>query len=141
MQIDYANFTPLASLAGGVLIGLSAGLLILLAGKIAGIAGIIGGLLQGVQDKTWRILFISGLLAAPWAWTIFAPLPDLSMVASTPWVIIAGFLVGIGTRYANGCTSGHGICGLSRLSLRSLAAVLAFMSAGFVTVFLIKHFL
>ncbi|QZA79231.1 YeeE/YedE family protein [Deefgea tanakiae] len=141
MQIDYAHFTPLASLAGGALIGLSAGLLILLAGKIAGIAGIIGGLVNGASDRTWRFLFVIGLLASPWVWQLFATLPDLTMVASTPWLIVAGLLVGIGTRYANGCTSGHGICGLSRFSIRSLAAVGAFMAAGFVTVYIIKHLL
>jgi uncharacterized membrane protein YedE/YeeE len=141
MQIDYVHFTPLASLAGGALIGLSAGLLILLAGKIAGIAGIVGGLVNGASDRNWRVLFIVGLLASPWLWQLFAPLPDLTMVASTPWLIVAGLLVGIGTRYANGCTSGHGICGLSRFSVRSLAAVAAFMAAGFITVFIIKHLL
>jgi uncharacterized membrane protein YedE/YeeE len=141
MQIDYAHFTPLASLAGGALIGLSAGLLILLAGKIAGIAGIIGGLVNGASDRTWRFLFVIGLLASPWVWQLFATLPDLTMVASTPWLIVAGLLVGIGTRYANGCTSGHGICGLSRFSIRSLAAVGAFMATGFVTVYIIKHLL
>ncbi|MGL4997185.1 MAG: YeeE/YedE family protein, partial [Deefgea sp.] len=129
MQIDYANFTPLASLAGGALIGLAAGLLILLAGKIAGIAGIVGGLINGASDRTWRILFVIGLLASPWVWQFFAPLPSVSMVTSTPGLVIAGLLVGIGTRYANGCTSGHGICGLSRFSIRSLAAVGAFMAA------------
>ncbi len=141
MQIDYANFTPLASLAGGALIGLAAGLLILLAGKIAGIAGIVGGLVNGASDRTWRVLFVIGLLASPWAWQLFAPLPSVSMATSTPGLVIAGLLVGIGTRYANGCTSGHGICGLSRFSIRSLAAVGAFMAAGFITVFIIKHLL
>ena len=141
MQIDYAHFTPIASLLGGALIGLAAGLLILLAGKIAGIAGIVGGLLNGSKDRAWRILFVLGLLVSPWAWQLIAPLPPLAMVTSTPGLISAGLLVGIGTRYANGCTSGHGICGLSRYSVRSLAAVLTFMSAGFVTVFIIKHLL
>ena len=141
MQIDYAHFTPLASLAGGAIIGLAAGLLILLAGKIAGIAGIVGGLIHGAKDTTWRVLFIAGLLASPWLWQLFAPLPGLAMVTTIPGLIIAGLLVGIGTRYANGCTSGHGICGLSRYSVRSLAAVASFMGAGFATVFVIKHLL
>ncbi|WP_027468046.1 YeeE/YedE family protein [Deefgea rivuli] len=141
MQIDYAHFTPLAALAGGAIIGLAAGLLILLAGKIAGIAGIVGGLINGAKDKTWRVLFVIGLLASPWLWRLFAPLPDLEMVTTTPWLIVAGLLVGIGTRYANGCTSGHGICGLSRYSARSLVAVVSFMGAGFATVFVIKHIL
>jgi uncharacterized protein len=141
MQIDYAHFTPLASFAGGAIIGLAAGLLILLAGKITGIAGIVGGLINSAKDKTWRVLFVAGLLASPWLWQLFTPLPDLAMVTSIPGLIIAGLLVGIGTRYANGCTSGHGICGLSRFSVRSLAAVASFMGAGFATVFIIKHLL
>lgn len=141
MQIDLIHFTPLASLFGGALIGLAAGLLILLAGRIAGIAGIIGGLFAGAADKTWRILFMVGLVLSPIIWSWFAPLPQLNMVTSPAGLIVAGLLVGIGTRYANGCTSGHGICGLSRFSLRSLVAVLSFMSAGFMTVFVIKHLL
>ena len=141
MQIDYLHFTPLASLAGGALLGLASGLLILLAGKIAGIAGILGGLINTSTDKNWRALFAIGLLASPWIWQSFAPLPSFSMVTSPLGLIVAGLLVGIGTRYANGCTSGHGICGLSRFSLRSLAAVIAFMSAGFSTVFILKHVL
>ncbi|WP_157669578.1 YeeE/YedE family protein [Chitinibacter sp. GC72] len=147
-QIDLANFTPLAGLLGGAVIGLSAGLLVLLAGRIAGIAGIIGGLFSAGTlfndpkgDRNWRILFILGLLLAPAVWSLFAPLPALGMVTSPVGLIVAGLLVGIGTRYANGCTSGHGICGLSRLSLRSLAAVISFMAAGFITVYLIKHVL
>jgi uncharacterized protein len=141
MQIDYANFTPVASLLGGALIGLAAGLLILLAGKIAGIAGIVGGLVNGAKDKKWRVLFVAGLLISPWLWQLFAPLPSLTMVTSIPGLILAGLLVGIGTRYANGCTSGHGICGLSRYSVRSLAAVASFMGTAFATVFIIKHLL
>ncbi|QLI83109.1 YeeE/YedE family protein [Chitinibacter fontanus] len=139
MQIDLAHFTPIASLIGGAMIGLAAGLLILLAGRIAGIAGIIGGLLTGASDKNWRILFMAGLVLSPVIWRWFAPLPELNMVTSPVGLIVAGLLVGMGTRYANGCTSGHGICGLSRFSLRSLVAVVSFMSAGFVTVFVIKH--
>ena len=141
MQIDYAHFTPIASLLGGALIGLAAGLLVLLAGKIAGIAGIVGGIVNGAKDSSWRILFVLGLLISPWIWQLFAPLPSLEMVTSIPGLILAGLLVGIGTRYANGCTSGHGICGLSRYSLRSLIAVVAFMGTGFITVFIIKHLL
>ncbi len=141
MQIDYAHFTPITSLLGGALIGLAAGLLVLLAGKIAGIAGIVGGIVNGAKDSSWRILFVLGLLISPWIWQLFAPLPSLEMVTSIPGLILAGLLVGIGTRYANGCTSGHGICGLSRYSLRSLIAVVAFMGTGFITVFIIKHLL
>ena len=141
MQIDYAHFTPITSLLGGALIGLAAGLLVLLAGKIAGIAGIVGGIVNGAKDSSWRILFVLGLLISPWIWQLFAPLPALEMVTSIPGLILAGLLVGIGTRYANGCTSGHGICGLSRFSLRSLIAVVAFTGTGFITVFIIKHLL
>ncbi|QLG87837.1 YeeE/YedE family protein [Chitinibacter bivalviorum] len=141
MQIDLAHFTPLASLLGGALIGLTAGLMILLAGRVAGIAGIIGGLIGGAADKSWRLFFIAGLVISPLIWSLFAPLPALQMVTSPLGLIIAGLLVGIGTRYANGCTSGHGVCGLSRFSLRSLIAVLSFMGTGFVTVFIIKHLL
>jgi uncharacterized membrane protein YedE/YeeE len=141
MQIDYAHFTPLAALLGGAIIGLTAGLMIILAGKIAGIAGIIGGLFSGASDRNWRLFFIAGLILSPLAWSIFAPIPKLEMVTSPIGLVIAGLLVGIGTRYANGCTSGHGICGLSRFSLRSLVAVLSFMASGFLTVFIIKHVL
>ncbi|WP_047393740.1 YeeE/YedE family protein [Chitinibacter sp. ZOR0017] len=141
MQIDLIHFTPWASLAGGALIGLSGGLLILLGARIAGIAGILGGLVQGATDRQWRFLFVLGILLSPLVWQLFAPLPALQMVSNPLGLVIAGLLVGIGTRYANGCTSGHGICGLSRFSVRSLAAVLSFMSAGFATVFVIKHVL
>jgi uncharacterized protein len=139
MQIDLVNFTPVASLLGGALIGLAAGLLILLAGRIAGIAGIIGGLFGNAKDKSWRVLFMLGLVISPLLWQLFAPLPELKMVTSPLGLIIAGLLVGLGTRYANGCTSGHGICGLSRFSKRSLVAVLSFMGAGLLTVFILKH--
>lgn len=141
MQIDLVHFTPLASLIGGAVIGLTAGLMILLAGRVAGIAGIIGGLFNGASDKSWRLFFIAGLLISPMIWTLFAPLPALQMVTSPLGLIIAGLLVGIGTRYANGCTSGHGVCGLSRFSLRSLVAVVSFMGTGFLTVFIVKHLL
>ncbi|MBE9609763.1 YeeE/YedE family protein [Chitinilyticum piscinae] len=143
MQIDLINFTPWSALAGGALIGLAGGLLALLSGRIAGISGIVGGLFDGrpAADRNWRIAFVAGLLAAPLLWQLVAPLPAIQQVAGIPAMMIAGLLVGLGTRYANGCTSGHGVCGLSRLSLRSLVAVLSFMGAGFVTVFIIRHVL
>jgi uncharacterized membrane protein YedE/YeeE len=134
------HFTPWASLAGGLLIGLAAAALILLNGRIAGISGILGGLLHPQRgDSAWRILFIAGLVIAPLLYRVVAALPAIQIEAGPGTLVIAGLLVGIGTRYASGCTSGHGVCGLSRLSLRSLAATLSFMAAGFVTVYLVRH--
>lgn len=140
MSIDWAHFTPWASLAGGLLIGLSAAMFILLNGRIAGVSGILGGLLRPVRgDIGWRVAFVLGLMAAPAIFALAAPLPEPRVDASTSILIAAGLLVGIGTRYGSGCTSGHGVCGLSRLSPRSLVATAAFMSAGFATVFLMRH--
>jgi uncharacterized membrane protein YedE/YeeE len=140
MMIDWANFTPWASLAGGVLIGLSAALFVLFNGRIAGISGILGGLLEWPNgDIAWRLAFLLGLVAAPLAYSLVAPLPIVDVDAGTGTLVVAGLLVGIGTRYGSGCTSGHGVCGLSRLSPRSLAATAAFMLAGFATVFVVRH--
>ncbi len=140
MTIDWNAFTPWASLAGGALIGLAAAMFLLLNGRIAGISGIVGGLLAPVRDDiAWRVAFIAGMVAAPAAWLLFTALPAAQIDADYPALIIAGLLVGVGTRYGSGCTSGHGVCGLSRLSLRSLGATLAFMAAGFVTVFIVRH--
>lgn len=140
--IDWTAFTPWPAFAGGLLIGAAAGMLVLLNGRIAGISGIIGGLLQPVRgDVAWRAAFIAGLLMAPLAYAGVTALPALQMDAGYAALVLAGLLVGIGTRYASGCTSGHGVCGLSRLSPRSLVATLAFMAAGFVTVFVIRHLL
>ncbi len=140
MMIDWANFTPWASLAGGALIGLSAALFVLFNGRIAGISGILGGLLEWPKgDISWRLAFLLGLVAAPLAYGLVAPLPIVQVDAGTGTLVVAGLLVGIGTRYGSGCTSGHGVCGLSRLSPRSLAATAAFMLAGFVTVFVVRH--
>ncbi len=142
MTLDWQAFTPWTSLAGGILIGLSAALLLLLNGRIAGISGILGGLLRPQQGEwPWRLLFIGGLVAAPWLWQLVARLPAITIDASYPVLIVAGLLVGVSTRYGAGCTSGHGVCGLSRLSLRSLVATLAFMGGGFVTVYIIRHLL
>lgn len=142
MNIAWDAFTPWSSLAGGVLIGLSAALLILGSGRVAGISGIVGGLLKpGAPDTTWRLAFLGGLLAAPLLWRLFAALPEAQPVAGGSMLVVAGLLVGIGTRYGSGCTSGHGVCGLSRLSPRSLAATLAFMGAGFATVYIVRHLL
>lgn len=142
MNIAWDAFTPWSSLAGGVLIGLSAALLILGSGRVAGISGIVGGLLKpGGPDTSWRLAFLGGLLVAPLLWRLFAALPEAQPVAGGGLLVVAGLLVGIGTRYGSGCTSGHGVCGLSRLSPRSLVATLAFMGAGFATVYVVRHLL
>lgn len=142
MMIDWAHFTPWSSLAGGALIGLAASLFVLVNGRIAGISGILGGLLQWPRgDIAWRIAFLLGLIGAPLVFGLFAPLPAVRVDAGTATLIGAGLLVGLGTRYGAGCTSGHGVCGLSRLSPRSMVATAAFMGAGFVTVFVVRHLL
>src|SRR5438270_11144575 len=112
MNIDWNAFTPYASLAGGALIGVAAALLVLLNGRIAGISGVLGGLLQPVKgDVSWRVAFVVGLVAAPAVYGLFTSLPALHVDASWGGLVIAGLLVGVGTRYASGCTSGHGVCG------------------------------
>lgn len=142
MSLDLSAFTPLAALAGGALIGLAAVLLVLFNGRIAGISGIVAALLPPrLQCDAWRLAFFLGLLAAPWIYQWFAPLPAASSSAAWPLLVLAGLLVGIGTRLGSGCTSGHGVCGLSRLSLRSLVATLVFMATGFATVFVVRHLL
>ncbi len=140
MGIDWNAFTPLAATAGGALIGLSAAMFLFFNGRIAGISGIVGGLLVPVRgDVAWRLAFAIGLVGAPAAWLLLAAPPSVQIDASWAALVAAGLLVGIGTRYASGCTSGHGVCGLSRLSPRSLVATLTFMSAGFATVYLLRH--
>jgi uncharacterized membrane protein YedE/YeeE len=142
ITIDWSNFTPWAALIGGGLIGLSAIALALLNGRIAGISGILAGVLRPVRgDTAWRLAFVLGLLLAPWAWQVFSPLPDSQVAASNMTLALAGLLVGVGTRYGSGCTSGHGVCGLSRLSVRSLVATLSFMAFGFITVYFTRHLL
>ena len=143
MNLDWLHFTPWASLTGGVLLGVASAMFILLNGRILGISGILGGLLPPkVGDSVWRVAFLLGMFAAPLVFNALAP----AGFASTPRidatelsVILAGLLVGIGTSYSSGCTSGHGICGLSRMSPRSLVATLSFMGAGFITVYLLRH--
>jgi uncharacterized membrane protein YedE/YeeE len=140
MTIDWTHFTPWTALAGGLLIGLAASSFILLNGRIAGISGILGGLLRPARgDVTWRIAFLAGLVAAPLAYALFSSLPGASIDAGNGTLVAAGLLVGLGTRYGAGCTSGHGVCGLSRLSPRSLVATVSFMLAGFATVFMLRH--
>lgn len=142
MTIDWSAFIPLASLAGGMFIGVAAALLVLLNGRIAGISGVLGGLLRPVRgDVGWRIAFLLGLVAAPAVYALFAAVPAPRIEAGWVALTVAGLLVGVGTRYGAGCTSGHGVCGLSRLSPRSLVATVAFMGAGFVTVFVLRHLL
>jgi uncharacterized membrane protein YedE/YeeE len=140
MAIDWLHFTPWTALTGGLLIGLAAAAFVLLNGRIAGISGILGGLLRPVHDDiAWRIAFIAGLVVAPLACGLFAALPTVHIEAGDTALAVAGLLVGLGTRYGSGCTSGHGVCGLSRLSPRSLVATLSFMLAGFATVFVLRH--
>lgn len=142
MTVDWLNFTPWSSLAGGALIGLAASVFVVSNGRIAGISGLIGHLLQregkGVSETA---LFLLGLLVAPLLWGAFATLPLIEFQSGWPALILAGFLVGEGTRYGSGCTSGHGVCGLSRLSPRSMVATACFMASGFVTVFVLRHLL
>lgn len=140
--IDWQAFTPWPALAGGVLIGIAAALFVLLNGRIAGISGIVGGLLKPVRgDIAWRAAFVAGLIVAPMLYAAFAPAPMLQVDADYGALVVAGLLVGLGTRYGSGCTSGHGVCGLSRLSPRSLVATLVFMAAGFTTVYVSRHLL
>jgi uncharacterized protein len=145
MTIDWNAFTPWTSLIGGLLIGLASALFLLGNGRVAGIAGIVASPLRALLVGTTmapertRLLFIAGLLLAPWVWRLAAPLPTASIDVGPLGLAAAGLFVGVGVRMGNGCTSGHGVCGLSRLSLRSLANVLAFMGAGFATVALLRH--
>jgi uncharacterized membrane protein YedE/YeeE len=140
MSIDWNAFTPWSSLLGGMLIGLAAAMFVLLNGRIAGISGVLGGLLTPLRgDVLWRVAFIGGIVIAPLAYSLFQVLPPVQIDADYAALVVAGLLVGVGTRYGAGCTSGHGVCGLSRLSLRSLAATATFMGAGFATVFVLRH--
>jgi uncharacterized membrane protein YedE/YeeE len=143
MNIDWAHFTPYASLTGGIILGIASAIFILVNGRILGISGILGGLMPPkLGDTFWRISFLLGLLVAPTLFHAVVPAQYITaprIDATDMMVVIAGLLVGIGTRYASGCTSGHGVCGLSRLSPRSLVATLSFMGAGFITVYVMRH--
>lgn len=133
------NFTPFSSLAGGVLIGLAASLLLIASGRIAGISGIVGGLLVPRSgDRAWRLLFLIGLLASGLVMTAITASAMTASPRSLGWVAAAGVLVGIGTRLGNGCTSGHGVCGISRLAPRSLFATATFMATGILTATLLR---
>jgi hypothetical protein len=143
MNLDWAHFTPWSSLSGGIVLGIASALFILINGRILGISGILGGLLPPkLGDTSWRIAFLLGMFAAPTVFHAVVPAEYINAprIEATEWmIVVAGLLVGIGTRYASGCTSGHGVCGLSRLSPRSLIATASFMGAGFVTVFVVRH--
>ena len=141
MTVDWLNFTPWSALGGGALIGLAAALFVVLNGRIAGISGLLGAVVEGGEGRGEKALFLLGLLFAPLFWGLFAALPAIEFHGGWLSLTLAGLLVGVGTRYGAGCTSGHGVCGISRLSPRSLAATLAFMAAGFATVFVLRHLL
>ena len=143
MNIDWAHFTPFVSLTGGIILGIASAIFILVNGRILGISGIVGGLFPPkMGDTFWRISFLLGFAAAPSVFHAVVPAQYITaprIDATDLVVVIAGLLVGIGTRYASGCTSGHGVCGLSRLSPRSLVATASFMGAGFITVYVMRH--
>ena len=145
MSIDWTHFTPWASLAGGILIGIAAAMLILLNGRVLGISGMLGGLLSPRRgDAGRRLAFLLGMVAAPVAFTLLTPAGFVEpphIDAGFGAIVAAGLLVGLGTRLGSGCTSGHGVCGLARLSPRSLVATITFMAAGFLTVYLVRHVL
>jgi len=135
------NFTPIASLMGGILIGLSAAAMLLMNGKIAGISGIFAGILKPVKgDTLWKFCFVSGLLAGGMLLRILLPTAyDFGVVRSYGILAVAGLLVGFGTRLGNGCTSGHGVCGIGRLSPRSLVATATFIATGAIVVYVVNH--
>ena len=140
MSIAWNAFTPASALIGGAIIGVAVALFVVLNGRIAGVSGILGGLMRPkAGDISWRVAFVAGLVVAPLAWGLLAALPEIRVDASFPTLVAAGLLVGASTRYGGGCTSGHGVCGVSRASPRSIAATLAFMAAGFATVFVARH--
>ena len=141
MQIDWISFTPVPSLLGGMILGVAVALYVLLHGRVLGISGIISGLLHPqLTDTAWRLSLVLGLITAPFLGAIFFGIfPIVEIDSSWLAIGIAGLLVGFGAQYSSGCTSGHGICGLSRLSPRSLVATISFMAAGFIMVFVLRH--
>ncbi|MFZ9477931.1 MAG: YeeE/YedE family protein [Steroidobacteraceae bacterium] len=144
MNIDWVHFSPWAALTGGIVLGGASAAFVLVNGRVLGISGILGGLLVPQRsDASWRVFFLLGLILAPASLSLIAPelVGTPRIDAGNVSVVAAGLLVGLGTRYGSGCTSGHGVCGLSRLSPRSLVATLAFMASGFATVYLIRHVL
>lgn len=142
MMVDWQQATPLSSLAGGVLIGLAAALLLSMNGRIAGISGILGDILKtSFNDSAWRFCFLIGLVASPLLYSLWAPLPEMQVTTETGLLISAGLLVGLGTRMGSGCTSGHGVCGIARLSPRSIVATMLFMVVGMATVYIFPHWI
>lgn len=141
MQIDWFSFTPIPALLGGMILGVAVSLYVLLHGRILGISGIISGLLHpSLSDSAWRVSLVLGLVFAPFlAALFFGIFPIVEIDSGWVAIVLAGLLVGFGAQYGSGCTSGHGVCGLSRLSPRSLVATLSFMGAGFLTVFILRH--
>lgn len=141
MSVDWLHFTPWSALTGGLLIGLAVAVLLVFDGRIAGISGIVGSLLEPRSrgDRLWRAAFVGGLLLAPVVWRLFHALPAATFAAGPLLLVIAGLLVGVGTRYASGCTSGHGVCGIARASPRSLVATGIFMVVGFLAVYVARH--
>jgi hypothetical protein len=141
-MIDWSHFTPESALLGGLMIGLACALLWLFNGRIAGVIGITAGTFTSSnQERNWRLAFILGLVLSSWIWLLMAPLPAIDVSNNYGLLAVAGLLVGIGARLGSGCTSGHGVCGLARLSVRSLVATLTFMGVAVVTVFIVRHLL
>ena len=141
-MIDWQNFTPVDAASGGILIGVAVAILLFFNGRIAGISGILGGLFNFKKhDTAWRLAFLVGLAFSASIWSLVAGLPAIQLDVSLSTTFVAGILVGVGTSFASGCTSGHGVCGLSRISPRSLVATLIFMATGIVTVFVVRHVL
>ncbi len=140
--MEIVDFTPVPALIGGALIGLAAVLLMLTTGRIAGISGILGGLLPPTGgDTTWRLAFIAGLMLGGLGLVYLGDVSTIVIEADTPVLIAAGLLVGFGTRLGSGCTSGHGICGVGRLSPRGIAATAIFVAVAMITVFVTRHML
>jgi uncharacterized protein len=140
MTIAWTQFTPWASLAGGLMLGLAVAMFILLNGRVLGVSGILGGLFRPAPgDRLWRVLFLAGLFTAPLVMSWVRPMAPPRIEAGPLVLVAAGLLVGWGTSMGSGCTSGHGVCGLSRLSPRSLVATMIFMAMGMATVFLVRH--
>jgi uncharacterized protein len=142
VDIDWIHFTPWRSLAGGLLLGVATAMFLVLNGRVLGISGIVGGVLNAAPgDRSWRAFFVAGLLASPWVLGLFHPLPTPRFDTGWGVLVAAGLLVGFGTRMGAGCTSGHGICGIARFSPRSIMATLCFMATGFATVFVVRHWI
>ena len=143
MTASVTLFTPMSALVGGLLIGLAAVLLMALFGRIAGISGIVAGLIKPAKGETiWRAAFVAGLIIAPFlVWVATGDRPDVDIEASTGMLVSAGLLVGLGTRIGAGCTSGHGVCGIARVSRRSIVATVVFMAVGIATVGIMRHLL